>query len=660
MHKYLSIMVLMFCLSLSAQQDLNFNQLNYQQEPEQEQEPKKKEWKSLRNVKNTDSIASIKDYKIISINNDTIVVDTALSIKKFYTYNYLRKDNFGLLAFSNVGQTYNTLKYDSGVKDVFPDFGFRGKQFAYMQIEDIKYYNVPTPYTDLYYKSVLKQGQNLDALITMNTSENFNFSIGYKGLRSVGRYINELSSSGNFRFGASYSSPNKRYLLRTHFTAQDFTNGQNGGIRDLNLFESSVKPYNKRERLNVYFRDVETVLKGKRIFVNQQYQINKDFRNGLFVSHEFVYEDKFFEFKQADINNIYDDSYRFGNAFKNSIDNKTKYNKFFNKVAVGLNSSDYGKLEAFVDFHHHRYYYKSITYIQDSRIPDHISKDIALVGGQYLYKKDNWRAKAMLSNSVGNDNTRNIQFALDYTIAPQWQVGASFENSSRIGDLSFYLYQSDYVSYNWYNDFKNEKISQVDVSLSTPYFELTGVYSKMKDKLYFSNDNAVYNDFGIPEQIITTPKQYGNDIDYVSLQLSKDIRFGKWGLDNTILYQNVKQSDNIVNVPAFLTRNTLYYTDAFFDKALKFQTGISFKYFSKYYGNNYNPLLGSFFVQDKVQIGDYPVFDFFIDMKIRTAKIFLILEHFNSSVTGYNYYSAPNYPYRDFALRFGISWNFFT
>jgi hypothetical protein len=35
-------------------------------------------------------------------------------------------------------------------------------------------------------------------------------------------------------------------------------------------------------------------------------------------------------------------------------------------------------------------------------------------------------------------------------------------------------------------------------------------------------------------------------------------------------------------------------------------------------------------------------------------------EHFNSSFSGFNFYSAPNYPYRDFVIRFGLVWNFFS
>src|SRR5699024_8193494 len=49
--------------------------------------------------------APIEDYQIISVKGDTTSVDTTLTIQKEYKLNYLRKDNFGLLPFSNIGQT---------------------------------------------------------------------------------------------------------------------------------------------------------------------------------------------------------------------------------------------------------------------------------------------------------------------------------------------------------------------------------------------------------------------------------------------------------------------------------------------------------------------------------------------------------------------------
>ena len=67
--------------------------------------------KSTRLLKNLD--AKIEDYLIINHYGDTIIVDTSLTINKFHKINYLRKDNFELLPFSNTGHTYNNLSYNS-------------------------------------------------------------------------------------------------------------------------------------------------------------------------------------------------------------------------------------------------------------------------------------------------------------------------------------------------------------------------------------------------------------------------------------------------------------------------------------------------------------------------------------------------------------------
>ena len=65
-------------------------------------------------------------------------------------------------------------------------------------------------------------------------------------------------------------------------------------------------------------------------------------------------------------------------------------------------------------------------------------------------------------------------------------------------------------------------------------------------------------------------------------------------------------------------------------------------------------------VQDKKKIGDFPLMDFFLNAKIKTFRVFLKYEHFNSSFSGYNYFSAPSYPYRDAVIRFGVIWDFFS
>ena len=125
------------------------------------------------------------------------------------------------------------------------------------------------------------------------------------------------------------------------------------------------------------------------------------------------------------------------------------------------------------------------------------------------------------------------------------------------------------------------------------------------------------------------------------------------------MYQNVTQDNEVLNLPTFVTRNTLYFTKHVFKKAMFLQTGITFKYFSSYNMDAYNPLLAEFYTQNREELGAFPLLDFFINAKVRTARIYLKAEHFNSSFTGNTFYAAPDYPYRDFVIRFGLVWNFF-
>ena len=130
--------------------------------------------RSTKLNKNPD--AKIEDYLIISRQNDTVVVDTSLTIEKYHRVNFLRKDNFDLIPFSNTGFAYNTLTF-SPTNSINPKMGASNKYYAYDSVDDIVYYDLPTPFTELMYRSVFEQGQLLDAVYSVNTSRQFNFSI---------------------------------------------------------------------------------------------------------------------------------------------------------------------------------------------------------------------------------------------------------------------------------------------------------------------------------------------------------------------------------------------------------------------------------------------------------------------------------------------------
>ena len=607
-------------------------------------------YKSLRNV-GSDSIKkpAIELYKIYTIDKDTTYVDTTLSIQKEYKYNLLRKDIFGLLPFSNEGQTYNTLDFSLNKQNPFPNFGFTAKHFNYLETSDIKYYNVPTPLTDLYFKTVMEQGQSVDAFLTINTKPNLNFSIAYKGLRSNGKYINSISSSGNFRFTTSYFSKNKRYYLNAHFTGQDISNQENGGITDVALFETSEAPYNERQRLDVYFKDATSLLKGNRFFIDHSYKLNGSSLKNLMVFHQFNQEYKFFEFTQPTV------STRFGNSYSSGINKKTRYNHLYNKFGASFSPKKLGSLSVFVDSNIYNYYYNSLVYdnFGNISVPNAINDKITGLGANYNFKYKGINFGANVYNSITSQDISSIgvfaKFELDSTTVFEFK----YSKRNSLPNLNYSLYQSNYVDYNWVNNFKNEKRNQFEFSAKSKFINLEAQYTFLDDYLYFENTTSNIT------QLMVKPFQHNKTITYLSVKASKEFKLGKFALDNTFLYQNVENADKHLNIPQFVSRNTFYYTDHVFKKAMQIQTGFTFQYFTKYYANDYNPLLGEFYVQNQTKIGDFPMVDFFINAKVKQVRIFLKAEHFNSSFTGYDFYSAPNYPYRDFLVRFGLVWNFF-
>ena len=125
------------------------------------------------------------------------------------------------------------------------------------------------------------------------------------------------------------------------------------------------------------------------------------------------------------------------------------------------------------------------------------------------------------------------------------------------------------------------------------------------------------------------------------------------------MYQNVLEGQGVLNLSEFVTRNSIYYKDFWFDKALYLQTGFTFKYFSEYEMDAYNPVLAEFYVQNSQKLGGFPVVDYFFNAKVDKARIFFKLENLNDLIDSNNNFTAPGYPYTDFLVRFGLAWNLF-
>ena len=616
----------------------------------------------------TDPI-TIKDYKMISFARDTTFLDTTLTIQKEYKYNYLRKDDFELMPFSNVGQPYNQLGVNFERRNLYPQMGAKAKHFNYAEMEDVDYYNVTTPMTDILFKTTLEEGQLLDALLTFNTSRRLNFSIGYEGMRSLGKYNFDQGESGNFKTTTNYVTKNGRYSLMAHIAAQSVEAQENGGLVDRSQFESGVADFSERVKLDVWFdsqRASNKVL-GKRYFLDHKYKLIKKQKDSsriektsLAIGHEFNYETKYYQFTQPTQNSY------FGEALLPNIMDKGSLKTMYNQVSVDFYNATLGSLQANLSAYNYDYSFNSILIKEDGqRIENQLKGNEIALGATYEKQIGGFLVRGAIKYNLAGDLTGNIiDASASYRFNEKNKMRVAFHTSARMPDFNYLLYQSDYLNYNWQNTatFKNERVNSLEANFDSRFWgSLTAKLTNLDNYTYFAlNSDPIGTIEDGSVNLIIKPFQEATSLQYLKLKYVKEFKVGGFALNNTIMYQNVNQTNNVFNVPQLVTRNTLYFSAEIFKKAMYLQTGVTLKYFTEYNMNGYNPLLGEFYTQNTEKIGGYPLLDFFINAKVQQTRIFLKAEHFNSSFSKSNYYSAPNYPYRDFVIRFGLVWNFFS
>lgn len=607
--------------------------------------------KRMDNTKEKDSMPPIEDYKIISVKNDTVHLDTTLTILKDYKFNYLRKDNFELLPFSNTGQPYNSLSLRKDYKKTFPELGARAKHFAFMEVEDINYYHVPTPLTDLYFKTVPEQGQQLDALFTVNTSKNLNMFIAYKGTRALGKYQHILTSAGNLRMGFSYYSDNKKYQVKGHFASQDLLNQENGGLDSLAITQyiNQEPEFDDRSVLSVNFENAENILFGKRFFLDQEYTLTKvtDSTNKFSIAHLFDYSYKKYVFNQDSAENEI-----FGESFESqNLSDATRLKNLFNEVSVNYANDLLGEIAFGAGHTYYDYGYNSVFIKPGDTIGNRINGNLLHVVGAYKKEIGGFALEADAKLNLSDEFPGNyLAAAASYNFDKDNWIRFGINQNSTAPNFNFLLYQSDYLNYNWQNDFENEVSQRLFADFkSTRLFDVAASLSQIENYTYFSTDDTGS----------VKPFQAGSQVRYLKIRAEKEFDFGLFGSYNTIMYQNVLEGLDVLNLPDVVTRNSIYYKDFWFDNALYLQTGFTFKYFSEYEMDAYDPVLAEFYVQNSQNLGGYPVVDYFFNAKIDKARIFFKLQNLNDLIDSNNNFAAPGYPYTDFLIRFGLVWDLF-
>jgi len=665
-------------------------------EDENKKPPKKKGY--IPYIRSMDEV-TVSDYKIMYLDGTEKVVDTSLSLEGEYTFNFLREDYFEYLPLPNMGEGFNKLGYNFHDQPFTPQMGARVKHFGYFEKEDIPYYEVPSAYTELFFKSTFQQGQFLDTSLAINTSPRFNIAVSFRGFRSLGKYVSALSRSRQFRLSTQYQTYNQRYRLRMHQTTQSLENEVNGGLTNDSVYffenapnyveaDESGNPvldedgneqivfydgFLDRNRLGTQIQ-ADNVLEGKRYFMEHRYQmlpVAKDTTvYKMAVGYSASLENKKYKFNQNRPG-----AYFFENYEVSNVRDSTSFNTLENKLYIQYKDKALGQFQ--LDLYHHNWDYSlgSKEYEKDTLLSNQIKTSQLAAQARWQKELFGVTTSAMGYQSLNKDYATQA-FTLDIKrpLVKDILLGASYKYRSQPLNFNFYLAESDYKMYNWDNThLENQQFNTRSVFISHPKWgRIQGEWTSI-DNFTFLNNTTRLRDLNkkFSVEVLQTDKK----IDYFKARLDQRIDFGNFSWVNNMQYQKVNQEEDpdailsgpiALNVPEWLIRSTLMLTSSIFNKALFFQTGATFVFFTDYYADQYNPLLAEFVTQNNTKIGEYPRVDFFFNAKIKSSRIFLKLENISAPIehlididTPYDYYAAPFVPYRDFSIRFGLIWNFF-
>ena len=590
----------------------------------------------------------ITDYLIISQDRDTAFVDTTLSIAKQYKFNFRRKDDFEHLAFANSGQTVNYLSFQSGPQSILPMPGFRAKTHQMFQPDEVSYYHVPTPLTEMYFKTAFQQGQSTDVLITANLSPRLNYAVAYRGHRSLGHYQHSLSGVSQLRFSTWYENPNRRYRLRFKMANQKIEQQENGGLDDLSLrnYKDKITEFEDRARLSVKFQNATNFFTGKHYLLEQDYALTMASDSipepVLRLGHRIQTDSQRHTFNQQSV------VMEFGSLAEGYTTPKDQlhYTSTRHDVYALFEQSKWG-LEAYGSAL--QYSYNNVHTTLDHEVNE---SGIA-VGAKLGFSLQDSQLKFHFEQSADDNLLGSFaQLTASFPKIVKVHLQGGFRWETYSPRFTLLNYHSSYASFVWQKNMLKTNRSTLFSNIDVPKL---GIFSVFLTTL----DNYAYFQQKLEKgSLFASPEQWNQTIHLLKARWDNSLSFGVFSIDTNIQYQQV--SDNApLHLPDILGRSTISYSDKWFSKAAFVQIGAAVKYYSSFYADTYSPLLSDYVVQDAIKIGGEPLFSAFFNAKIQQTRLYFNAENLGAAWNGNNRLAAPGYPYRDFILRFGIVWNFF-
>ncbi|MFH1121312.1 MAG: putative porin [Bacteroidota bacterium] len=593
------------------------------------------------------------------------VVDTSLTD---FQYFLPTESASGLNSINgNAGLAYKSMLFDPE-----PVQGFRFAPSVFngylLRNENIPFYHVRNPYSVVFYNTGKAKEQVFNVTHAQNLSRGITLGIDLRIINSLGLYERQKSDNSGFAGQGQFVSDNERYVLLANYRHNRLKWRENGGITYDSLFADNLE--SDRKRIPVNLTAADNQIKESGVFIRHFYyfghtpaqadsvvtaadSLPEKMRPDSLHRYYNPVRTNFFRHTFSYTRNslLYTDNYPVSGFYRDVFIDSTKtydsvyYHEILNDLSF---EGGVGKIrgQGKVLLLRIGVEYAFSVYRNDSVDEKYIrfTPYAYLSANAFCIAKAEGRIWATQGNPFNGDKGIFAKLTLPASDnSASWgNVSVSMAVDALQPDYLFQFHSSNH--FKWENTFGQQTIFSAKSLYQRNYLKGGFNLYTLTNWVYLNGE--------------AKPEREDNSFSVSQAWGQAAFRIGKFDIEAFGAWQGVSKSE-LLHLPEIAGRVTGCFNVTLFKRALQLRAGLSVLYNSAFYADAYMPALRSYYLQNSIKTGDYPYIDGFVNIRVKRARMYLILKHLNTGLSGYDYMMVPGYPMPDRGFRFGISWTFY-